>query len=97
MRWHAGLAIVVALLAWALYFVVSWTVKGATPGQRLQGLAVVDRETERPPTPLQSVLRTFGYLISFVLLGLLFLPAIFGEERRSFPDMLANTIVVSRR
>jgi uncharacterized RDD family membrane protein YckC len=42
----------------------------------------------------QSIVRAAGYIVSALPLGLGFLPALFGPERRALHDRLADTRVV---
>jgi uncharacterized RDD family membrane protein YckC len=42
----------------------------------------------------QSVVRAAGYLVSALPVGLGFLPAFFGQDRRALHDRLADTRVV---
>lgn len=55
-----------AVLAWginALWFVGGWSRTGATPGQRLLGVQVVDARTHRPGLPLRRAAVRWGILV----------------------------------
>jgi uncharacterized RDD family membrane protein YckC len=71
---------------------------GQTIGKMAAGTRVVRADpgaplSERVPFG-QSMIRAGGYLLSALPLGLGFLPAFFGRERRALHDRLADTRVV---
>jgi uncharacterized RDD family membrane protein YckC len=47
-----------------------------------------------PPTPLRSLARFFGLLLSIAPLFAGFVPVLFSERRRGLHDYLAGTVVV---
>jgi uncharacterized RDD family membrane protein YckC len=71
---------------------------GQTIGKMAAGIRVIPAD---PAAPLsegvsfgQAVVRAAGYLVSALPVGLGFLPALFGRERRALHDRLADTRVV---
>lgn len=95
---HLALLILVAwVLLWWLYFVVGWGYLGASPGQRLLGLRLVDHRRRYPIGPARSTLRLVAYCVSSVLLCLGHVLPILRRDRRAFHDILAGTQVVRRR
>jgi len=70
-------------------------VGGQTIGKMALGTCVVD-ENGRPVDPDRALRRTSATLLSFVLFGLGFVPALFGD-RRALHDRLAGTRVVRLR
>ena len=80
------------------YFVLFTAAGGQTIGKMAAGIKVVSVHGESPwsaRVPLAaSVLRAAGYLVSLLPVGLGFLPALFGAERRAVHDRLADTRVV---
>jgi uncharacterized RDD family membrane protein YckC len=59
------------------------------------GIKVVPMNAEQGRVPLgHSVLRAAAYAISALPVGLGFLPALVGADRRAFHDRLADTRVV---
>ena len=71
---------------------------GQTIGKMAAGIRVIPAD---PAAPLservsfgQAVVRAAGYLVSALPVGLGFLPALFGQERRALHDRLADTRVV---
>ena len=70
-------------------------VGGQTIGKMALGTCVVD-ENGRPVDPDRALRRTSATLLSFVLFGLGFVPALFGDHR-ALHDRLAGTRVVRLR
>ena len=86
--WVAGLAI------WAfLYLWVGLGIAGRTPGKGLAGLRVVNKAGD-PLTSGRAAFRVLVYPLSFVLLGVGLLGALFGRHRRCLHDVIAGTCVI---
>jgi uncharacterized RDD family membrane protein YckC len=83
-----------ALLA-AVYHVYFWGVKAATPGKRLLGLTVQDREGRQPIGIGRAALRLLGYGVSGLVFGIGFLMIAFGGG--GLHDQIAGTRVVRRK
>lgn len=75
------------------YFIFFWTAFGQTIGMTLMGLSVVRPDGTRPPV-LRSIVRYFGYWLSFIVFGLGFLWILFDRQRRGWHDKLSGTLVV---
>ncbi|HYQ80176.1 MAG TPA: RDD family protein, partial [Anaeromyxobacteraceae bacterium] len=84
----------VALVA-GVYSALSVALMGATPGKRLLGLAVVGQDGRRP-SPRRAAARAALSLLSFALLGLGALLALFTRSGRALHDFLTGTFVVER-
>jgi pSer/pThr/pTyr-binding forkhead associated (FHA) protein/uncharacterized RDD family membrane protein YckC len=84
----------VVLALGAVYYVYHWGVKGATPGKRLLGLAVVAEDGSAPIGLSRAAVRVLGYLLSSLTLGIGFLMIAFGGS--GLHDRLAGTRVVRR-
>ena len=82
-------------LAAGVYSGLSVALMGATPGKRLLGLAVVAADGHRP-SPRRAAARAALSLLSFALLGLGALLALFTRSGRALHDFLAGTFVVER-
>ena len=71
---------------------------GQTIGKMAAGTRVIPADPAAPATERvtfgQAVVRAAGYLVSALPVGLGFLPAFFGHERRALHDRLADTRVV---
>jgi uncharacterized RDD family membrane protein YckC len=77
----------------ALYYVIFWAWRGATPGKSLLGLVVTAEGGETPIGFPRALLRLVGYFVSFAVLGLGFLPILLSEDRRGLHDRIAGTRV----
>jgi uncharacterized RDD family membrane protein YckC len=85
-----GLAIVIHLL----YYWFFWTRwEGQTPGKRAMGLRVVKLDGSRL-SDTDAFIRGVGYYVSGLCMGLGFFWALFDENKRTWHDLLAGTIVI---
>lgn len=81
-------------LGWLfIYYAYPWSVSGKTPGMALLGIRVV-RADGAAASPRNAVLRTLALPLSFLTLGIGFLPIIFGRHRQALHDRIADTAVV---
>jgi len=78
------------------YFCVFTAVGGQTIGKMAARIRVVTAD-DRPLDAALALRRTLAGLLSAVPLGLGFLPALFGSDRRALHDRLARTRVVALR
>jgi uncharacterized RDD family membrane protein YckC len=81
----AVLAIVVILL---------WVYKAATPGKIILNMQIVDAKTHQKPGVMQSVVRYFAYIVSFMPLYLGFIWIYFDKRKQGFHDKIAGTVVI---
>ena len=88
--WVTGLAYIGWLF---VYYSYPWAVSGKTVGMALLGIRVV-RADGSAARPRNAVLRTLALPLSFLTLGIGFLPIIFGTQRRALHDGIAGTAVV---
>ena len=84
-------ALLVPLLA--VYFVVMWTLKGTTIGGIVCGLRVV-RLDARPVDWSIAIVRSLSAFLSLFVAGLGFIWVAFDDERQSWHDKIAGTVVV---
>ncbi len=93
--WNLGAGIsAVAYVAWLfVYYAYPWAVSGKTVGMALIGIRVV-RSDGSPVRPRGAALRTAALPLSFLTLGLGFLPILVGQHRRALHDRIAGTAVV---
>jgi uncharacterized RDD family membrane protein YckC len=77
----------------ANYFVLSWTLTGATPGMRLMRMRVVDGRGE-PPGLGRAALRLVGAVLAALPLFAGYLLVLIDDRRRGLHDMIAGTVVV---
>jgi uncharacterized RDD family membrane protein YckC len=88
-------ALPLALAAGAAYYVISWSRRGATPGQALFRLEVVATDGARPLPTGRALVRFLGYVLSGLLFGVGYLMAL--APGGALHDRLAGTRVVLRR
>ncbi len=90
-------------LKWELLFEMSVLVvtvmfwkkwKGATPGKRFVHIKIVDAKTFGEIDNKQAITRSFGYIVSTMLLLIGFIMVAFRKDKRGLHDLLANTVVV---
>jgi uncharacterized RDD family membrane protein YckC len=71
-----------------------WAAWGTTPGKRALHLLIVDADSGQRMNVKQSLLRTFGYLLTFATLGAGFLWVFFNPRKQALHDRIANTVVI---
>ncbi len=76
-----------------IYYAYPWAVSGKTFGMALLGIRVV-RKDGSSATPRNAVLRTLALPLSFLTLGIGFVPIITGRHRRALHDAIGGTAVV---
>jgi len=90
-------------LKWELLFEMSVLVvtvlfwkrwRGATPGKRFVHIKIVDAKTFLDIDNKQAITRSFGYIVSTMLLLIGFLMVAFRADKRGLHDLLANTVVI---
>jgi uncharacterized RDD family membrane protein YckC len=75
------------------YFVLFWTLAGATPGMRILRMQVVDGRGE-PPRLGRAVLRLVGAVLAALPVFAGYLLVLVDDRRRGLHDMIAGTAVV---
>lgn len=75
--------------------VFCWVRFAGTPGKRWLGLKVVDATTGKHLTPLQSLLRFLGYIVSIMPCFLGFFWALWDEKHQAWHDKFANSVVIN--
>jgi len=90
-------------LFWEVLFEISLLVvtlifwkqnKGATPGKRFVGIKIIDAKTHNEIGTKQAITRSFGYIISTLVLLVGFIMVAFRDDKRGLHDLLADTLVV---
>jgi len=90
---QSELGVTVVVLHSTLYFTVAWAVFGRTAGEALFGLRTIRRNGE----PLgwgRAFLRFLVWPFSLSLCGLGFAWMLIDGRRRTWPDLIAGTVVV---
>ena len=90
--WDVSLNYIFPLVA-TLWF---WKKFMATPGKMILKLRVVDEVTGDSLTIKQSLVRYFGYILSFLPLCLGFLWVAFDKNKQGFHDKLAGSVIIRR-
>jgi len=85
----AGVAL--TLLIVYLYYVEIPVRKRTTPGKRLFGVRVFDRNTGMPFSRKQAIVRTASYLLSYAPAGAGFLMVLFHPSKLALHDLIAGT------
>ena len=88
-------AIAIAVLAPMVACVGFWRLQQGTPGKMALSLAVVDAHTGESVSVTQGALRSMGYLLSALPLGLGLLWIAFDPRRQGWHDKIAGTVVLS--
>jgi uncharacterized RDD family membrane protein YckC len=79
-----------------LYFTFLWSYMGASLGQRLLGLHVVDATTGQPISFGKAALRFLGLIISFFVCFIGVIWVAFDARKQGWMDKIAGTVVVRR-
>lgn len=79
----------------ALYSILFWHFRNATPGKMMMGISVVDSRTGGPVPPLRLVLRYVAYIVSALPLLLGFFWVAFDRRKQGFHDKIADTLVIN--
>lgn len=90
------MAITFAIIWAAGLFVYLWIGNAGwrTMGKGLTGVRVVRKDSGQPLGPWRGLLRTLGYIVSLVPLGVGFLWAIWDKDKQTWHDKIAGSVVV---
>lgn len=86
--------LVTCLIVMFVYLTTAIGMFGKTIGMKIFSLETIDIEENDYPTFHQAAVSSSVYLVSLILGGIGFLPALFNSERRTAPDLLSGTIIV---
>lgn len=89
-----GIAGLINFIIGVAYFVGFWTAWGATLGQRVFNLRVVDANTMQPITAGKAVLRYIGLIIAFFVCFVGVIWVAFDARKQGWADKIASTLVV---
>ncbi|MEI6300772.1 MAG: RDD family protein [Betaproteobacteria bacterium] len=78
----------------AVFVIVFWRYKSATPGKMVISARIVDATTGGPPSTGQLIGRYFGYFVSIIPLCLGLLWVGLDKRKQGWHDKLANTVVI---
>ena len=88
-----GLPLVILLVFVAGYYIVSWG-RGASPGMRAIGIRMIHGETGEPPGTGRALGRYVVSIISTLALFLGFLWMLWDNDRQTWHDKAAGTVVI---
>lgn len=74
----------------SFYFIISWTIFGATLGKFLLKMKIVNLKTLQKPSLISSILRYLFYILGPISIFYLF----FNKQKRAIHDYVAETIVI---
>ncbi len=78
----------------AIIILIFWLKNGQTPGLRAYDLKLVDNITKQRVSVIQVLVRYLTTLIAVVSIFLLFIP-FFNKDKKTFQDILSNTIIIN--
>lgn len=88
-------------LGWGIIFAVHatiilifWLKNGQTPGLKAYDIKLVDNNTKQRVSVIQVLVRYLTTLFAVVSIFLLFIP-FFNKEKKTFQDILSNTIIIN--
>jgi uncharacterized RDD family membrane protein YckC len=82
------------LILSAIYFTGLWTYMGASLGQRIFGMRVVDANTGQPITFGKALVRWLGLILSFFVCFIGVIWVAFDGRKQGWMDKIANTVVL---
>jgi uncharacterized RDD family membrane protein YckC len=89
----SGWGILIVFAQSTIYFTVAWAVFGRTVGEALFGLRLVRRDG-RPVRWGRAFLRFLVSPLAYTFCGVGFLWILVDNRRRTWPDLVAGTVVV---
>ena len=78
----------------ALIILIFWLKNGQTPGLKAYDIKLVDNLTKQRVSVIQVLVRYLTTLFAVVSIFLLFIP-FFNKDKKTFQDILSNTIIIN--
>ena len=89
------------IMGWGIIFgvhsaiiLIFWLKNGQTPGLKAYHIKLVDNMTKQRVSVIQVIVRYLTTLIAVVSIFLLFIP-FFNKDKKTFQDILSNTIIIN--
>ena len=89
------------IMGWGIIFsvhaaiiLIFWLKNGQTPGLKAYEIKLVDNMTKQRVSVIQVIVRYLTTLIAVVSIFLLFIP-FFNKDKKTFQDILSNTIIIN--
>ena len=73
-----------------------WFVKSQTPGLKAYSLKIIDNKTKNRISLIQAMIRYLTTLVAVISIFLLFLPFL-RSDKKTFQDILSNTIIINEK
>lgn len=91
------------VIGWSIIFLVHsliififWLKNGQTPGLRAYEIKLVDNNTKQRVSVLQVVIRYIATFFAIVSFFLMFVP-FFNKDKKTFQDIISNTIIINSK
>ena len=84
-------------IIFAIHFIIIaifWLKNGQTPGLRAYDIKLVDNITKQRVSVIQVLVRYATTLFAVISIFLLFIP-FFNKDKKTFQDILSNTIIIN--
>ena len=89
------------IMGWGIIFgvhsaiiLIFWLKNGQTPGLKAYDIKLVDNMTKQRVSVIQVIVRYLTTLIAVVSIFLLFIP-FFNKDKKTFQDILSNTVIIN--
>ncbi len=73
-----------------------WFVKSQTPGLKAYSLKIIDNKTKNRISLTQAMIRYLTTLVALISIFLIFLPFL-RSDKKTFQDILSNTIIINEK
>ena len=88
-------------LGWGIIFIfhvtiilIFWLKNGQTPGLKAYDIKLVDNTTKQRVSVVQVIIRYATTLFAVISIFLLFVP-FFNKDKKTFQDILSNTVIIN--
>lgn len=78
----------------SILILIFWLKNGQTPGLKAYDIKLVDNLTKQRVSVIQVIVRYITTLVAVVSIFLLFTP-FFNKDKKTFQDILSNTIIIN--
>lgn len=90
-------------LGWSIIFIIHfliiiifWLKSGQTPGMKAYSIKLVDNISRQRVGLFQVIIRYFATTFALIFFFLLFIPY-FNKEKKTFQDIVSNTIIINEK
>lgn len=93
--WAGGSTAIILTVLYHWYFLTQHN--GQTPGKMLLGIRVISTNGDERISDINAILRTLGYTLNGLILGLGWIAAMLDRNKQGWHDKLGRTYVVNVR